>query len=83
MQQTITQYLNSTFELVQHVMLKHPELQYPQKKMQIWEKCCEAGMYKFDPETIFRHCRKIREMQRNDYSIKREPIYRQFMRHSL
>jgi len=83
MNQNLILYLKTKTELVKHIMANNPELEYPEKKMQIWELCCELGQYQYDPECIFRLCRKIIQDKQIDlkyYSTEREQIYRNFFK---
>lgn len=78
--QQLIQSLNSTLELVAYVTRNHPNLPYPEKKIQIWEKCCEIAQHKFDPESIFRMCRRLRDDERSEYSLQRETIYHYYFK---
>ena len=64
MQQTeIQQYLNSKSEAILYVIHHHPELPYPEKKMQLYDECCKMIGERIDPELVFRVARKHNEQQ--------------------
>ena len=81
MQQTepeILQYLNNKTEAILYLIYHHPELPYPEKKMQLYDECCTFIGHRIDPELVFRVARKHNEAHRKKkYSIEREYIYRE------